>query len=194
MKLLLHQCCGPCSLYPIKVLKEQGYEISGYFYNPNIHPVNEFYKRLENTLIVNNYFGLTSYYDETYGLKDFFQFRESDKAIRCLYCYKTRLKKTVEFAKENNFKYFTSSLLYSKYQNHQEITNYCYDLSVEYNIEFLYYDFRVGWKEGINLSKDLNIYRQQYCGCIYSEEERYKKQLSQQLLKNIENRQVQKIT
>lgn len=193
MKIVLHQCCGPCSLYPIKVLKEQGYEISGYFYNPNIHPINEFYKRLENTLIVNNYFELTSYYEEVYGLTDFFQFKETEKNIRCSYCYKMRLKKTVEFAKKNNFKYFTSSLLYSKYQNHQEIVNYSYEMSKLYNIEFIYYDFRSGWKEGINLSKELNIYRQQYCGCIYSEEERYKKQLSQQLLKNIETSKIHKI-
>lgn len=181
MKVLLHQCCGPCSLYPLKKLKEQGFDITGFFYNPNIHPYHEFYKRLENTLLVDKYFNIPYIYDETYGLTEFFKFKDVPKNIRCSYCYEVRLEKTALYAKENSFDGFTSTLLYSKYQNHEHIVDISKKLQEKYNIRFIYYDFREGWKEGINMSKELEIYRQQYCGCIYSEIERYQYQLPKQL-------------
>lgn len=180
-KLLLHQCCGPCSLFPLKTLKSVGFDVTGFFYNPNIHPISELYKRLENTLVVNNYYRIKSIFDETYGLYDFFQFKNADKKKRCFFCYEIRIKKTAEFAQLNGFDCFTSTLLYSKYQDHDKIVELGYRYSDHFGIEFYYYDFRSGWKEGISLSKELGIYRQQYCGCIYSEEERYKEQLSREV-------------
>ncbi|MGA1862769.1 epoxyqueuosine reductase QueH [Deferribacter thermophilus] len=186
MKLLLHQCCAPCSVYPVSILKETPYTIYGFFYNPNIHPVVEFYKRLENVLYFNNINNIKTIVDETYGLKEFVQnvvYRENN---RCKYCYFTRLEKTAQIAKKGKFDAFTTTLLYSKYQNHLLIKDICENLSKKYKVDFYYYDFREGWKEGIEKSKELNLYRQQYCGCIYSEEERYKKQLSKQfnIMKN----------
>ena len=172
-KILLHQCCGPCSIYPIKILHNK-FEITGYFYNPNIHPLLEFYTRLENAIKVNDYFGIESRFSKEYGLKDFFQFKNTEKKLRCSYCYTIRLRESARYAKENGFSLFTTSLLYSKYQNHSEIKDLGESFGREFGVEFYYYDFREGWKEGIQISKDLNIYRQQYCGCIYSEEERYR--------------------
>jgi len=92
-KILLHQCCGPCSLFPIKILKSTGFDVTGFFYNPNIHPIFELYRRLENTLVVNNYYGIKGIFDETYGLYDFFQFKDVEKKKRCFYCYDIRIKK-----------------------------------------------------------------------------------------------------
>ncbi|MGA1846640.1 epoxyqueuosine reductase QueH [Deferribacter abyssi] len=192
MKLLLHQCCAPCSIYPLKILKNNHFEIYGFFYNPNIHPVEEFYKRLENVWYFNSIEGIKTIVDETYGLKEFAQnvvYRESK---RCNYCYYMRIEKTVKIAKNGNFDAFTTTLLYSKYQNHQLIIDICENLSYKYKIDFFYYDFREGWNEGIEKSKELKLYRQQYCGCIYSEEERYKKQLSRRFnkLKEIQSSEV----
>lgn len=184
-KILLHQCCGPCSIYPIKILKEQ-FEITAYFYNPNIHPVLELYTRLENAIKVNKHYNITSKYSEEYGLKDFFQFKDAERKDRCTYCYTIRLKESAKYAKENGFKIYTSSLLYSKYQNHTQIKEIGERFAKEYKISFYYYDFREGWKEGINISKELNIYRQQYCGCIFSEEERYRTQLSKKISTSVD--------
>ncbi|MCX8084560.1 MAG: epoxyqueuosine reductase QueH [Calditerrivibrio sp.] len=179
-KILLHQCCGPCSIYPIRVLKDR-FQVVGYFYNPNIHPSQEFYRRLENTIIVNKQFGVATHYDEYYGLTDFFRFKDVSKLDRCRECYAMRLKNTAHFAKKYNFSIFSTTLLYSKYQNHEEIKALGERYAGEYGLEFYYEDFREGWKEGITLSKQMNIYRQQYCGCIYSEGERYIKDCSKKL-------------
>ncbi|MGB9732196.1 MULTISPECIES: epoxyqueuosine reductase QueH [Calditerrivibrio] len=179
-KILLHQCCGPCSIYPITILEDK-FEITGYFYNPNIHPVLELYTRLENVIKVNNFYNVKSIYNDEYGLRDFFKFKDVEKEKRCSYCYAIRLKNTAKFASENGFRYYTSSLLYSKYQNHAQIRDLGENFGKEFNVEFYYYDFREGWKDGIRISKEMNIYRQQYCGCIFSEEERYMTQLSRKI-------------
>jgi len=178
MKILLHQCCGPCSVYPVKVLKQQGHSIMGYWYNPNIHPVTEFYKRLETLRDFNEAEDIKTITDETYGLTDFIRnasYREED---RCRLCYQMRLEKAAQIAVKGNFDAFTSTLLYSKWQDHDLMIEFAEAASRKYKIAFHYEDYREGWKEGIAVSKERNMYRQQYCGCIYSEEERYKDQLS----------------
>ncbi len=183
MKVLLHQCCGPCSIYPIEVLRNDGYSLTGFFYNPNIHPMTEFYKRLEATLILNKFKNMETIINEEYGLVKFTRnvvFREKQ---RCKYCYSMRIEKAAQVASEKGFDAFTSSLLYSKYQDHELMIELFNEAAQKYNIEFLYRDFREGWKEGITKSKEIGLYRQQYCGCIYSEEDRYHKQLPR-LFKN----------
>lgn len=180
MNILLHQCCGPCSIYPLRILQEEGHSIRGFFYNPNIHPVQEFYKRLESTVALNETQGIGTIINEEYGLTEFVRnavYRENN---RCTYCYACRIEKTAQIAKSGKFDGFTTSLLYSKFQNHDLIKVLCLSAAEKYGLELFYADFREGWKEGIDVSKEMGLYRQQYCGCIYSEEDRYRKQLSKQ--------------
>jgi len=178
MKILMHQCCAPCSIYTSKILRENFETVYGFFYNPNIHPVTEFYKRLESVSKFNDKNGIKSIIDEHYGLAEFTRnvvYREDN---RCRYCYASRIEKSAQIASKGKFDYFTTSLLYSKFQNHDLIAELCETAAKKYNTRFFYYDFREGWKDGIEKSKEMDMYRQQYCGCIYSEEDRYRKQLS----------------
>ena len=177
MRILLHQCCGPCSVYPVKILQEQGHSIMGYWYNPNIHPVVEFYKRLETLKIFNDSKEIKTIIDETYGLTEFVRMAAFRETERCRFCYQMRIEKAAQIASRGNFDAFSTTLMYSKWQDHDLMKEYCELAAKKYKVAFHYEDYREGWQEGINISKELEMYRQQYCGCIYSEEERYKKQL-----------------
>ena len=145
----------------------------GFFYRHNIHPYSECLKRQENLEAYARKIGLRLIIQEGYDLEGFIQnvvFREKD---RCTYCYHDRLRTTALMAKRGKFDYYSSTLLYSKFQNHDLITSMGESIGKSTGVKFLYEDFRSGWKEGIQKSKDLQMYRQQYCGCIYSEKERY---------------------
>ncbi len=180
--LLLHQCCGPCSCYPIQNLKLQDeYKVEGFFYNPNIHPMKELYNRLEATLQLNKIENVNSHWDEEYGLKKFLKLSKIPKERRCRTCYAMRLQKTAQKAKKMGVDAFSSSLLYSKHQYHHIIVEEAEKAAKRFGIPFVYSDFRSGHKEGIDISKEYGLYRQQYCGCIYSEEERYETQLPRNL-------------
>lgn len=171
-KVLLHICCAPCSIYPLKVLREEGLEVRGYFYNPNIQPYTEFLKRLET---LKNYAGimlLPLTIDSSYDIETYLKGAINAKD-RCLFCYRFRLEKAFSKAAEEGLDAVTTTLLYSKYQRHDDIRQICNDLSEMHDVAFLYKDFREGWKMGVEESKRLNMYRQQYCGCIFSEKERY---------------------
>jgi len=173
MKVLLHICCANCLIYPFRVLKTEGREIRGFFYNPNIHPYQEYKKRKECLKNYAQMIDLPMIWGKDYELEKFIQavvFREHK---RCEICYYLRLEETAKVAKENNFDAFTTTLLYSKYQKFDSIIEIGRSLGEKYNLMFLEKDFREGWKEGIQESKRLGLYRQQYCGCIYSEKERY---------------------
>ena len=177
MKLLLHICCGPCAVYPLTFLREKDYSITAFFYNPNIHPFKEFRRRLVTADEYLRKQHIPAIIDKKYGLKYFLRSVVHNEGKRCNFCYSDRLEKTVQTAKENNFDAFTSTLLYSKYQNHKKIIKICKNLEEHYSIPFFYHDFREGWQQGIDISKQLSLYRQPYCGCIYSEWERYDKSL-----------------
>ncbi len=173
MKILLHICCAPCSIYPVKTLRNDGYNVMGFFYRHNIHPYAECLKRQESLEYYANIINLKVIYQEGYDLEGFIQntvFRESN---RCLYCYYDRLRSTALTAKHGKFDCFSSTLLYSKFQKHNMIESIGESIGKSVGIPFYYQDFRSGWKEGIKESKRLELYRQQYCGCIYSEKERY---------------------
>jgi len=173
MKLLMHICCAPCTIYPLRILKSDGYEICGLFYNPNIHPYLEYKKRLDALKGFAAQEELSILSSDEYPMETFMRnvtFRESD---RCRYCYYDRMVKAAELAKSGGFDGFTTTLLYSKFQNHELIKSIGESLANEFRIKFHYHDFREGWKEGIKISKDRGIYRQAYCGCIYSEKERF---------------------
>ena len=173
MKILLHICCAPCAIYPLEILRSEGFEVMGFFYNRNIHPYQECQRR-ENVLkAYAEQADLKVIYQDGYDIETFLQnvaFREQE---RCYYCYHDRLKTAAIIARHGKFDYFTSTLLQSKFQKHDIIRSIGESLGKSHGVPFLYRDFRDGWKEGIETSKRLNMYRQQYCGCVYSEKERY---------------------
>ncbi|MGA1875882.1 MAG: epoxyqueuosine reductase QueH [bacterium] len=173
MKILVHVCCGPCFVYPYQALSEDGHEIFGFFFNPNIHPYQEYQRRLETVRNWSKEQGIRMIYRDEYRLEDFLRgvvYRESE---RCLFCYHTRLEAAAQTAARGKFDCFTTTLLYSKFQKHETITRIGHEVGHQYGVQFYYQDFREGWKEGISLSKTWGLYRQQYCGCIYSEKDRY---------------------
>lgn len=175
MSVLLHICCGPCAAYPLEVMKKEGVRVQGYFYNPNIHPFQEFKKRLEAVEQLAARENLQVDYHREYGLRDYLRTVVFNEESRCGLCYDMRLQETVEQAKKMKADAFTTTLLYSRYQNHELIRLKAEQLSEQHKIPFYYHDFRAGWQQGIDMSKEMGLYRQSYCGCIYSEQERYDK-------------------
>jgi predicted adenine nucleotide alpha hydrolase (AANH) superfamily ATPase len=155
------------------MLKNDGLEVMGYFYRDNIHPYSECLKRQEALQAYAEKIELPMIFQEGYDIEGFIQkivYRESD---RCRHCYHDRLRSTALLAKRGKFDYFSTTLLYSKFQQHELVQSIGEAIGKSVGVEFLYQDFRGGWKEGIEESKQLKMYRQQYCGCIYSEKERY---------------------
>ena len=180
LKLLLHMCCGPCACYPVKKLRQDGVEPVGYFFNPNIHPYKEWDMRLKTAKEFAAKVELEIRTDENYMLRDFLQralLAERLPNGRCRMCYTWRLEESARYAAEHGFDSFTSTLFYSIYQQHDLMRSVAEHFAKEYGISFYYEDFRIGWQEGIDLSKDLDLYRQSYCGCVFSEEERYSRDL-----------------
>ena len=145
----------------------------GFFYRHNIHPYAECLKRQETLQSYAQQVDLRVIYQADYDLEGFIQnvvYREKD---RCNYCYHDRLRTTALLAKRGKFDYFSTTLLYSKFQKHDRIKSIGESVGRSAGIPFFYEDFRTGWKEGIKTSKELEMYRQQYCGCIYSEKARF---------------------
>jgi len=173
MKVLLHICCANCAIYPIKSMREEDLEVMGFFYRHNIHPYTECVRRQEALEAYAEQIDLKVIYQEGYDLEGFIRnvaFRESE---RCNYCYHDRLRSTALLAKRGKFDYFTSTLLYSKHQKHALIRSIGDSIGKSVGVPFLYQDYREGWKEGIECSKQMGLYRQHYCGCVYSEKERF---------------------
>jgi predicted adenine nucleotide alpha hydrolase (AANH) superfamily ATPase len=173
VKLLLHVCCGPCAIYPVETLRETGVSVMGFFYRHNIHPYTECLRRQETLAAYAQSIGLKLILQDGYDLEGFLQravFRESN---RCEICYHDRLKTTAMMARNGKFDAFSSTLLYSRFQNHEMIRTLGESVGKTAGIPFHYQDFREGWKYGIETSRQLGMYRQQYCGCIYSEKTRY---------------------
>jgi predicted adenine nucleotide alpha hydrolase (AANH) superfamily ATPase len=173
LKILLHICCAPCTIYPLRILRGEGNEVCGVFYNPNIHPYREYRRRLDTLKSFAGREGLPVIREEGHPLDLFFRqvvFREEG---RCRHCYHLRLLHTARLAKEGRFDAFTTTLLYSRFQKHDLIIEIAESVAGSQGIPFLYRDFREGWLEGVRVSKENGMYRQPYCGCIYSEEERY---------------------
>jgi len=173
MKILLHICCAPCSIYPLKELRSQGMDVTGFFFNHNIHPYQEYRRRLDTVREYADKVDLTMVYRDEYRLEEFLGAVSANPDQRCLYCYASRLEATARAAAENGFQGFTSSLLYSRFQKHDTIRELGENIGARHGVRFHYDDFRRGWQEGIRISKEVGLYRQQYCGCIYSEKERY---------------------
>ena len=174
MKLLMHTCCAPCSVYCIDTLRNEGIEPVAYWFNPNIHPYMEYKARRDTLIEYSKMINLELIIDEDYGLKEFCKNVSDDLANRCVnYCYRVRMEQAAKFAKENGFDAFTTTLLISPYQRHDELKKICEEVAQKYGVEFLYRDFRPGFREGQNKARELELYMQKYCGCIFSEEDRY---------------------
>ncbi len=184
MTLLLHVCCGPCSFYPVSVIREAGVSFSSYFFNPNIHPYKEFRRRVDAACQVSKILDFNLIIDKEYRLTEFLRHVVFNEDNRCSVCYDIRLSNCVEFALNNGYDSFSTTLLYSKYQKHSLIVDKCRQLSQYYGIEFFYRDFREGWQQGIDQSKASNIYRQPYCGCIFSEQETFDKKFRKKFKTN----------
>lgn len=175
--LLLHSCCAPCSSYVISYLKDY-FNITILYYNPNISPIEEYEKRKQEQIRLikelqhNNKLTIldcdydNDIYEETIkGLEN-----EKEGGIRCHKCYKLRLEKTAQLAINNNFDYFTTTLSVSPYKNAKILNEIGEELATKYKVKWLYSNFKKkdGYKKSIELSKKHNLYRQNYCGCIYS--------------------------
>jgi len=186
MKVLLHCCCGPCSIVCIEMLREAGHDITGYFANPNIHPLSEYLRRREAMEQVAERMGIPMLWqDDVYNMSGWIEavhsmgIAQNPEARRCAYCYSTRLSLTAAVAVRGGFDAFTTSLLYSIYQKHELICEEARraEAMVNHSSQFLYTDFRVGWQRGNDLAKEFGIFRQNYCACIFSEEERFSKKI-----------------
>lgn len=175
MRILLHICCAPCSIVPLQTLREEGHEVTGFFFNHNIHPYQEYQRRLDAVREYARLADLECIILDHYRLEEFLANVASEPAKRCSYCYASRLDVAASAAAEGGFDAFTSSLLYSRYQRHDEIRKSGEMLAERHGTVFHYDDYRRGWQDGIRISRELGLYRQQYCGCIYSEKERYAK-------------------
>lgn len=174
MRLLLHICCGPCALYPIKQLADSGFkDIAGFYYNPNIHPPSEYKKRRDAVRKTAERAGI-QVIEPPYKMEEFFRkiVSKEESPERCRLCWELRLSKTADFAKQNNFNAFTTTLLISPYQNHALVREIGDNLAREKGLEFCYLDFRKGFKESQEEAKKHELYRQRYCGCVFSELER----------------------
>ncbi len=178
MKLLMHTCCAPCSVYCIDLLRNENIEPVSYWFNPNIHPFMEYKTRRDTLIEYAEKINLELIIDEEYGLKEFCKNVINDLENRCSdYCYRVRMEQTAKYAKEHGFEAFTTTLLISPYQNHEKIKEICEEMAEKYDITFLYKDFRPGFREGQNKARELELYMQKYCGCIFSEEDRYSQKI-----------------
>jgi predicted adenine nucleotide alpha hydrolase (AANH) superfamily ATPase len=173
MRVLLHICCAPCATVPVEGLRKEGFDAEGYFFNPNIHPYREYVKRLEAVKKLASATSLRVIYDDKYDFTGFFRdiaFREDR---RCRICYYRRFVQTASAAKHGGYDFFTSTLLISPHQDHDLIKCVGEDVAVETGVKLLYRDYRDDFRRSYELSQEYGLYRQQYCGCIHSEYERY---------------------
>lgn len=176
MKLLLHICCARCAIYPIKVLKPY-YELVGYYFNPNIQPATEYLLRGESLLEYAKKESielLIGEYNPYTHLKSIIDHLDN----RCEICYTIRLTETARKARELGFYYFSTTLLSSPYQNHMKIREIGEHIAKDLgDVKFYYEDFRIGWRESQKIADEMKIYKQKYCGCIFSEYERFQKKI-----------------
>jgi predicted adenine nucleotide alpha hydrolase (AANH) superfamily ATPase len=171
MKLLMHTCCAPCSVYCIDSLREEGIEPTLYWFNPNIHPYMEYKARRDTLKEYAQSINVEAIFEENYGLEEFCKNVIEDLNNRCQnYCYRVRLEKTAKYAKENEYDAITTTLLVSPYQKHEILKKQAEEIAKKYGLNFLYRDFRVGFREGQAKARELGLYMQKYCGCIFSEE------------------------
>ncbi len=173
-KIVLHTCCAICSGYPISYLQDMGYQVLSYFYNPNIYPEAEYLKRLEAERTLCSHLGCKifearyepdEYYTAVKGLEN-----EPEKGKRCDKCFELRLLKTAMFAKENGITNFTTSIVISPHKNFNKLSDIGKNIAEQYNLNYLAIDFKKkdGFLKTNKISRELGLYRQNYCGCKFA--------------------------
>ncbi len=211
MKILLHICCSNCSLYPVKILRSEKHDFTGFWFNPNIHPYEEYVSRLDSLKKLSDMWHVDVIYSDKYKPEEYFEslnknitpltplFQTEEhtplsplirgemspplakggeggffqsSVERCKLCYQLRLEKTAEHARERGFDAFSTTLLISPYQDFEQIVSTGKELAEKYNVLFHIKDYRPHFRDAVALSKELGLYRQKYCGCIFSKEER----------------------
>lgn len=175
MKILLHICCANCALYPVRKLEGKGVQVKGLWYNPNIHPAQEYLKRLEAVRQLQGLWGLDITYNDRYGLTEFLAETGQDtrEGARCTHCYRMRLREAASSAREMKADAFATTLMYSPYQKFDIITAEAAEAERLFHVPFYLEGWRGGFREGERLSRELGLYRQKYCGCVFSEMERF---------------------
>ena len=173
MNTLLHICCAPCANQPIALLREEGIGVTGFWYNPNIHPYTEYQARKRTLEEYAKEIGMKLVIGGTYDLRPFVTNVAGNIDARCGYCYRVRMEETAKYAAENGYDSFTTTLLISPYQNHEMICAVANSMAEKYGVEFLYRDFRPVFQAGQEYAREHGMYMQKYCGCIFSEEDRY---------------------
>jgi predicted adenine nucleotide alpha hydrolase (AANH) superfamily ATPase len=174
--VLVHSCCAHCAAYTVDYWREQGYKVSALWYNPNIHPYTEHQHRLEAMQSLAQEVKLPLIVNEGYDMPEYFRRVVGHESERCQYCFRLRLSKTAEIARQRGFSAFTTTLLISPHQKHDLIREIGNEVAGEKGVDFLYADLRKRYSDSRRMTKPLELYRQQYCGCIYSEWERYANQ------------------
>ena len=171
-KLLVHTCCAPCLIAPLADLQKE-WQVTLLWYNPNIHPYTEYIKRRDTLKEFAEKHDLPAIWQDEYDLEIYLNATGHKSTERCQSCYEMRMLRTAQIAMGKEFDAFTTTLLYSKYQKHEQVKETGERLAKQFGVDFYYQDWRSLWQEGIDLSKAENLYRQSYCGCIFSEKERY---------------------
>lgn len=173
-EIILHACCGICSGYPVSFLQDAGYRVLVYFYNPNIYPLEEYQKRLEAERTICSHFSVEliegaydteSFYERAKGFEN-----EPEKGKRCIECFKLRLEKTAKLCIDKGVKNFTTSIVISPHKNFQLLSSLGKEIAQKYDLNYLDIDFKKkdGFLKTNKISRELNLYRQNYCGCEFS--------------------------
>ena len=172
-KVLIHACCAHCAAYTVEHWRQQGYEVGTYWYNPNIQPFREHQDRLESMRSLAQQMNLPLITEGGYDMVEYFRRVAGDEENRCRHCFELRLSKTAEIAKQHGYDAFTTTLLISPHQQHDTLRIVGEKVADDRGIEFLYADLRKRYSDSRHITKPMDLYRQQYCGCLYSEWERY---------------------
>jgi len=174
MKILLHICCAPCLIGPYERLAEEGHEVTALFFNPNIHPLIEFRRRLKAVKVLQERMPVPVIFDESYGLVQFLHEVDWDSPRRCRDCYRLRLNRTARQAVEGGFDAFSTTLLASRQQDHDLVRSVGTDCARKTGSRFLAEDWRPLADQGHDRARDMRLYLQGYCGCVFSEWERFR--------------------
>lgn len=172
-KVLVHVCCAHCAAYTVEYWRGEGYEVGGLWYNPNIHPFTEHQQRLESVKALAKEINLPLIISPDYDIIEYFRRVAGHETERCRHCFELRLTRTAEAAKANGYEGFTTTLLISPHQKHELIKEVGEGVAGGKGVEFFYADLRKRYSDSRHITKPMNLYRQQYCGCLYSEWERY---------------------
>lgn len=168
-ELLLHICCGPCGEYPLEALREEGFTgIKAYFFNPNIQPAKEMARRRDSVERFAEIHDLDLLVDDRCDEAVWRAFASDKKAQHCLYCYHLRLDEAARKAAKLGYKAFTSTLFVSPWQNHEAMNRAAETAAARWGVSFLKRDFRPGYRRGQQMAREDGLYRQRFCGCIYS--------------------------